>query len=56
MVYSGTTNLTIIEKFVNDVETTKTEYLEGDIYIMGGTVGIMNDNILKFYDKATGIF
>lgn len=53
MVYSGTTNLTIIEKFVNDVETTKTEYLSGDIYIMGGTVGIITDNILKFYDNGT---
>lgn len=52
MVYSGTTNLTIIEKYVNDVETVKTEYLQGDIYIMGGTVGIITDNILKFYDNG----
>lgn len=52
MVYSGSTNLTIIEKYVNDVETVKTEYLQGDIYIMGGTVGIITDNILKFYDNG----
>ena len=52
MKYTGSTVFTIIEKFVTDVETTKTEYVDGDIYIMGGVAGIITENILKFYDNG----
>lgn len=52
MKYTGSTVFTIVEKFVTDVETTKTEYIDGDIYIMGGVAGIITENILKFYDNG----
>lgn len=52
LTYSGSSFLTIIEKFITPFESTKTEYIDGDLCIMGGVVTIVNDETIKFYDSG----
>lgn len=52
LTYSGSSFVTIIEKFVNPFETIKTEYIDGDLCVLGGVVTIVNDESIKFYDSG----
>ena len=48
MSFTGTVNYTIIEQEVIKKEQERTTYLEGDIYILGDAVAILNDNMVTF--------
>lgn len=48
MTFTGTVNYTIIEQEVIKKEQERTSYLEGDIYILGDAVAILNDNMVTF--------
>lgn len=52
LTYSGTAFITIVEKFVTPYETTKTEYVEGDVYVMGGVASIVSDSTVRFYEAG----
>lgn len=52
LTYSGTSFITIIEKFITPYETLKTEYIDGDLYVLGGVAAIVNDDIIKFYESG----
>lgn len=49
MKFGGTTNYTIIQKFINDSEDQVVEYVNGDVYIMGGAFAFINENNICFY-------
>ena len=48
MTYSGEYNYTIVEQFIMPSELETTDYLDGDIYVIGDYVGIVNDNNITF--------
>ncbi|MBR2892091.1 MAG: outer membrane lipoprotein carrier protein LolA [Bacilli bacterium] len=48
MTYSGEYNYTIVEQFIIPSELETTDYLDGDIYVIGDYVGIVNDNNITF--------
>lgn len=50
MKYSGETPFTVIEQYITSTENTKTEYLSGYIYTMGGAICILSNNTIFFYD------
>lgn len=52
LTYSGSSFITIIEKFITPYETIKTEYIDGDIYILGGVAAIVNNESIKFYEAG----
>ena len=52
LTYSGSSFITIIEKFITPYETVKTEYIDGDIYILGGVAAIVNNESIKFYEAG----
>lgn len=52
LTYSGSSFITIVEKFVTPFETIKTEYIDGDLYVLGGVVAIVNNESLKFYEAG----
>lgn len=52
MKFSGTTNYTIIQKFVNNSEQNSVEYVNGDIYIMGGVFTFVGPNNINFYTEG----
>ena len=52
LTYSGSSFVTIIEKFIAPYETIKTEYIDGDLYVLGGVVAIVNDESMKFYEAG----
>lgn len=52
LTYSGTSFITIIEKFITPYENIKTEYIDGDIYILGGVAAIVNNESIKFYESG----
>ena len=52
MKYNGDTPFTVIEQYINTTETTKTEYISGDIYTMGGAICILSNNTIFFYDAG----
>lgn len=49
MKFGGTTNYTIIQKFMNDSEDQVVEYVNGDVYVMGGSFAFINENNICFY-------
>lgn len=51
MVFSGSTNYTITQKFINQDEEN-TEYISGDIYINGGIYTFVNQNNITFYNEG----
>lgn len=53
MKFTGTTNYTIIQQFIVPSEENVCEYVNGDIYVMGGVFTFVNDNNILFY--ADGI-
>jgi len=52
MKYGGENPFTIIESYIMGTEDTKTEYLDGVIYTMGGAICIVSNNTIKFYDNG----
>lgn len=52
LTYSGTSFITIIEKFITPYETVKTEYIDGDVYVLGGVAAIINNETIKFYEAG----
>ena len=52
MNFSGTTSFTIVQKFVNYSKDAKYEYVNGDIYIMGGVFTFVNGNNIQFYENG----
>lgn len=48
MLFSGEQNLTIIQEFINYQEEIKTVNEEGSVVMVMGTIGIINDNYVKF--------
>lgn len=52
MNFSGTTNFTIVQKFTNYTKESKYEYVNGDIYIMGGVFTFVNGNNIQFYENG----
>ena len=52
MKFSGSTNYTIIQKFLNDSDTQVVEYVNGDIYVMNGSFVFVNDNNIVFYTNG----
>lgn len=50
MKYSGESPFTIVEQLITQTENTKTEYLTGSIYTMGGAMCIVSNNTIFFYD------
>lgn len=52
MKFTGTTNYTIIQQFIVPSEETICEYVNGDIYVMGGVFSFINDNNILFYAEG----
>ena len=52
MKYVGETSFTIIEQYLMDSETVVTSYVDGDIYIMGGTIALINNNTVFFGEQG----
>lgn len=52
LTYSGSSFVTIIEKFITPFETVKTEYIDGDLCVLGGVVTIVNNESIKFYEAG----
>lgn len=52
MNFSGTTNFTIVQKFANYTKESTCEYVNGDIYIMGGVFTFVNGNNIQFYENG----
>lgn len=52
LTYAGSSFITIIEKFITPYETIKTEYIDGDIYVLGGVAAIVNNESIKFYEAG----
>lgn len=52
LTYAGSSFITIIEKFITPFETIKTEYIDGDIYVLGGVAAIVNNETIKFYEAG----
>lgn len=52
MKYEGESNFTIIEQYLMDSESVVTSYVDGDIYIMGGIVALINENTISFGEQG----
>ena len=52
MKYGGDSPFTIIEQYVLSTEETKTNYVSGNIYMMGGAICIASNNSIFFYDSG----
>ena len=52
MTYSGDYNYTIIEDYVYQSEKEVVDYVDGYIYVMGDSVGIINNNVLTFFAEG----
>lgn len=45
-------NYTIVQQFIQSSEENVCEYVNGDIYIMGGVFTFINDNNITFFDEG----
>ncbi len=52
MKYVGDSSFTIIEEYLMDSEVMVTSFVDGDIYIMGGTFAIINPNTIFFGEQG----
>lgn len=52
MKFTGTSNFTIVEQFVNKATVATTEHINGDLYIMGGVFTFVGDNHIEFYENG----
>lgn len=52
MKFTGETNYTIVQQYILPSDKNLCEYVNGDIYIMGGCFTFVNDNNIMFYDEG----
>ena len=52
MTFKGVVNYTIIEQEVIKTDNERTTYLSGDIYILGDSVAVLNNNSLTFIQSG----
>lgn len=52
MKFSGSTHYTIVQKFINCLEENVSEYVNGDIYVMGGVCAFVSENNVVFYSDG----
>lgn len=52
MKYTGDVTYTIVEKYVYSKELEKTNFLDGDLYVMGEYVTIVNNNNITFLTQG----
>ena len=52
MKFSGDNPFTLLENYVKETESLKSEYFTGDIYTMAGSFALVANNTLKFYDNG----
>lgn len=52
MKFSGSTHYTIVQKFINCLEENVSEYVNGDIYVMGGVCAFVSENNIVFYSDG----
>ena len=52
MTFTGVVNYTIIEQEVIKTDMERTSYLDGDIYILGDAVAVLNNNTLTFFQSG----
>ena len=52
MTYKGDVNYTIIEQEVIKQDQERTTFLDGDIYVLGDSVAIVNNNIITFFQSG----
>lgn len=52
MKFTGTTNYTIVQEYVLESSTNICEYVNGDIYVMGGSFSFVNNNNIIFYEEG----
>lgn len=52
MKFGGDTPFTVIEQYVHSTDDTKTTYVSGNIYIMGGAICVAANNTIFFYDAG----
>ena len=52
MKFSGSTHYTIVQKFINCLEENVSEYVNGDIYVMGGVCAFISENNIVFYSDG----
>ena len=52
MKFVGETSFTIIEQYLMDSENTVTTFVDGDIYIMGSMVVLINNNTISFNEQG----
>ncbi|MBQ8293325.1 MAG: outer membrane lipoprotein carrier protein LolA [Bacilli bacterium] len=52
MTYSGENSFTIIEQYLMPQSTVTTSYVDGDIYIMGGTIAVINSHTIIFGEQG----
>lgn len=52
MKFNGDYSFTLIQCFIEEFDSLKTEYFEGDIYTMAGNFVLLANNTLKFYTNG----
>ncbi len=52
MKFAGGGSFTIVQEYIADTPVAKTAYIEGDVYVMGGIIGIVSDNIVVFLEQG----
>lgn len=52
LTYGGTSFITILEEYITPYETLKTEYVDGDLYVLAGVVAVVGEDAIKFYEAG----
>jgi hypothetical protein len=52
LTYGGTSFITILEEYITPYETLKTEYVDGDLYVLAGVVAVVGEDTIKFYEAG----
>lgn len=52
MKYEGVSSFTIVEEYLMESDTVVTSFVDGDIYIMGGIIALINPNTIFFGEQG----
>ena len=52
MKFEGTNPFTIIQQYLESNTVPVTSFIDGDIYITGGRVWVINDKTVFFYEQG----
>ena len=52
LTYGGPSFITILEEYITPYETLKTEYVDGDLYVLAGVVAVVGEDTIKFYEAG----